>query len=159
MQADDMEPQFFEERRVSWQQDGISLEMTFSEGQISLGTDGGYALRLPLSVWQTAASLIASAAKGPDRRVKKQKMKKPVEVGVDPTYPNQGQPWTAVLDVELRNGWNGGKTVGQLAKTFGRSGGGIASRLVKLGIVEKREDARARKESHVPPDTPAAASA
>ena len=52
---------------------------------------------------------------------------------------NTGKPWTADLDDELRRLWEGSPKspagMRQIATHFGRSRGGIESRLTKLGLL------------------------
>lgn len=55
--------------------------------------------------------------------------------------PNTGQPWTSDLDGDLRTHWQEGRTVHQIADRMGRTNNAISSRLVRLGLVESREEA------------------
>ncbi|MFZ5479342.1 MAG: ATP-dependent helicase [Myxococcota bacterium] len=58
--------------------------------------------------------------------------------------PLQGKPWTADDDERLLDGWEGGKGLRALAEELGRSTSGVAARLVRVGAVETREQARRR---------------
>jgi hypothetical protein len=51
------------------------------------------------------------------------------------SQPNQGQPWTAESDAELRSLWQRKLTIRAIAEHFGRSRGAITARLARLGIV------------------------
>ncbi len=48
---------------------------------------------------------------------------------------NQGKPWTAEADNQLRKEFANGVLLGDIAQTHGRTYGGIASRMKKLGLV------------------------
>lgn len=63
--------------------------------------------------------------------------------------PNAGQPWTAGEDAHLKQRWNAGESARSLSVHFGRSVGAIAARLVKLGLIDDRAEARIRVESGV----------
>lgn len=62
--------------------------------------------------------------------------------GLAPTA--SGRRWTQEDDELLEEGWEAGETSGELALKLGRSVSAIAARLVRLGIVDTREEARAR---------------
>lgn len=48
---------------------------------------------------------------------------------------NAGKPWSDELDQRLKEAYNGGVSVKEIAKEMGRTTGSISSRLVKLGLV------------------------
>ncbi len=50
-----------------------------------------------------------------------------------PQPTRAGRPWTDEEDARLTAGFDGGETVGKLARSFGRSLSAIRLRLVKLG--------------------------
>ncbi len=54
---------------------------------------------------------------------------------------HQGQVWTAELDNSLREMYYSGVPVREIAAALGRTQGGIAARLKKLGIIDARSDA------------------
>ncbi|OLY94594.1 UvrD/REP helicase N-terminal domain-containing protein [Cnuella takakiae] len=49
-------------------------------------------------------------------------------------FPNAYEPWTPMLDSELKRLYTQGKKIGEIARHFGRQPGAIGSRLKKLGI-------------------------
>lgn len=57
---------------------------------------------------------------------------------------NQGARWSEAEDQRLREVWHSTETptLAQVAAQFERNEGGIAARLVKLGVYEDREAAR-----------------
>jgi hypothetical protein len=55
--------------------------------------------------------------------------------------PNAGKPWNIADDETLRGLFDAGRPVADIAKTFQRTQGSIASRLVMLGKVPDRESA------------------
>lgn len=67
-------------------------------------------------------------------------------VPADPTRPNAGRPWTSAQDAELAARWTAGETARVLSRDLGRSPGAIAARLVRLGLVDDRAEARLRTE-------------
>jgi hypothetical protein len=127
-----------EERSFKWEQHGLKVELRVAEDLIELISDDGQAFKAPRDFWETVSSIIASC------KPKKVTQKKARREVTDITRPNQGQPWSPSLDEELRQMWEAGRTARDLAAHFGRTTGGVASRLVKLGIVESRDDVRAR---------------
>ena len=50
------------------------------------------------------------------------------------TYPNAGKAWSATDDASLQQFFNDGKSVEELASSFGRTANGIRQRLERLGI-------------------------
>jgi len=123
----------------------VSVKQTFAWGtperryELTIGKDDaalsipGLAdcLRAPLSEW-AALSEVLSQALAP---AAKSNRKSPT-----PSAPNNGQPWNGELDARLRTRWDEGATVPVLAKEFGRTTGGLSSRLVKIGAVQGRDD-------------------
>ncbi len=55
-----------------------------------------------------------------------------------------GKSWSEDEDQELMDAWEEGETVSELAERFERSKSGIAARLVRLGLVSSRKEARRR---------------
>jgi len=47
---------------------------------------------------------------------------------------NAGQPWTEILDEELRTFWRSNSSISAAAKHFKRTNGAIKARLERLGI-------------------------
>ncbi len=56
-----------------------------------------------------------------------------------------GLAWTIEQDSELLSTWEAGSGLAALAATFGRSEGSIVSRLVRVGAVQTRDEARRRR--------------
>jgi hypothetical protein len=54
-----------------------------------------------------------------------------------------GKPWTPGEDMALAAALDAGKSVQEIAQLHGRSPGGIAARMVKLGIISERKEAYA----------------
>ncbi|MFH1467390.1 MAG: hypothetical protein ABIO70_23605 [Pseudomonadota bacterium] len=61
--------------------------------------------------------------------------------GTAPGRP-MGRPWPPEDDLALAERWRAGESVAALAERFGRTGGAIAARLVKLGLAEDRQSVR-----------------
>lgn len=63
--------------------------------------------------------------------------------------PNQaskaGKPWTREEDMRLIAAFDARVSIEKLAETHGRSKGGIAARLVRLGKIEERADVYSRE--------------
>lgn len=57
---------------------------------------------------------------------------------------NQGRPWTEAEDDVLGEAWDRGEGLRDLAARFGRSTSAVAARLVRLGVVATRDEARRR---------------
>ncbi len=55
-----------------------------------------------------------------------------------------GKAWTEEEDEDLSNGWTDGDTLDALATALGRSASAVAARLVRLGLVADRGEARRR---------------
>ncbi len=53
------------------------------------------------------------------------------------TYPNAYRSWSEQEDEKLKELFNDGNPVDDLAKTFGRKNGAIKARLIKLGLIEE----------------------
>ncbi len=58
--------------------------------------------------------------------------------------PTQGRPWSQPDDDALASRWEAGEGLGALAAHFARSTSAIAARLVRLALVDTREEARRR---------------
>jgi DNA helicase II / ATP-dependent DNA helicase PcrA len=56
-----------------------------------------------------------------------------------------GKPWTPDQDEVLREAWLGGAGVAEIGLQMGRSRDAIAARLVRLGLVTSRTEARSRR--------------
>lgn len=52
---------------------------------------------------------------------------------------NAGKPWTSEDDAALCRMFDEGSSVREMSQYFGRSRGGIAARLVRLGKIEERK--------------------
>lgn len=80
-------------------------------------------------------------------RLKPRKMKEIVEEvmrrGDAPS--SAGRSWLPEEDDQLAAGWDDGETLTSLAERFGRSTSGIAARLVRIGVVGSRAEARERE--------------
>lgn len=69
------------------------------------------------------------------------------ELGPTTTAPKPaaaGQKWTEEQLSRIRRGWLAGEGLAALAAAVGRTPNGVAARLVRLGLVESRDEARAR---------------
>ena len=62
--------------------------------------------------------------------------------------PHAGRPWTCEEEAQLITEFDAGMPVDQLAQEHGRSKGGIAARLVKLGKINERSDMYVREPEH-----------
>jgi len=61
------------------------------------------------------------------------------------TPPSQaGKPWSADEDRRLLDAFDQGASLAELTAAHGRSNGGIASRLVRLGRIKERAEIHAR---------------
>lgn len=107
-----------------------------------LKTSDGQVLDLPEADWRALSDAVARLFGPSDRAEPKAK----------PVLPNAGQPWTADMDKTLVAIWRAGRTVGQIAAEMGRSRGAISSRLVRLGLVDNREQAEGAAEARPPRD-------
>ncbi|GAA0594311.1 hypothetical protein [Caenispirillum bisanense] len=65
----------------------------------------------------------------------------------DDLPPNAGAAWDEEQDTQLAQRWYAGDTIGEIARDFGRTDGSISSRLVRIGLVENREEARSRRKT------------
>lgn len=65
----------------------------------------------------------------------------------DAASGNAGSAWTEEEDRRLLDAFDQGSTVDQLAHAHGRSKGGIASRLVRLGRIKERAEIYVRGEA------------
>lgn len=61
---------------------------------------------------------------------------------LEPT--SAGEPWRPDDDDALAAAWDAGDGLAELAERLGRSTSGVAGRLVRIGVVESREEARRR---------------
>lgn len=53
-------------------------------------------------------------------------------------HPNAYMPWTKVLDDKLKEDFANGSSIDDLVKSYGRKKGAIRSRLIKLGLITKK---------------------
>lgn len=67
---------------------------------------------------------------------------RPAEKRASENPPNAGKPWSPQEDDQLLAEYHAGQTVPQLAQLHARTTGAIRSRLVHLGEIENRRDAR-----------------
>jgi hypothetical protein len=67
-----------------------------------------------------------------------------VEKALPPGPANAGTAWSTAADRQLEALWKEGSSLASLAETFGRTRGSITARLVRLGIVDSRDEAIAR---------------
>lgn len=68
--------------------------------------------------------------------INNKKLKKTSNVNLE----NQGKPWDSTQDEQLIRMFNDGLVVSAIAAEMKRSDGGIRARLVKLGLIENRND-------------------
>jgi DNA primase len=72
---------------------------------------------------------------------------KPAKVAYRPV--NQGKAWSIAHEAELKEQWIAGATVKEVALSLGRTISGVAARLVRLGLVGSRDEARRRRRRRV----------
>lgn len=87
------------------------------------------------------AAGIAAGRSGAPAAVTPKTLRRPAAEGPS----NQGIPWTEAEDVALAEAWQAGEGLAALAARFGRSVSGVAARLVRIGEVETRDEARRRR--------------
>jgi hypothetical protein len=115
---------------------GRKIELRISDSEIVVADDCGQSFKAPTEVWDAVSKIIATRnAESPVHQ----------DYALNKSYPNQGQPWTESLDERLTELWNSGAPSAAICTALGRNMGGISSRLVKLGIVNKRQEVRKRK--------------
>lgn len=61
---------------------------------------------------------------------------------LDAAPERNGKPWTEQEDVDLRRAFQSGVAPAELVASHRRSAGGVASRLVKLGLIDERSKFR-----------------
>ena len=88
-------------------------------------------LHAPVPEWAALVEVLSQAL----YPTAKSKAKAPT-----PGAPNNGQPWNEEIDARIRTCWDEGATVPFLAQEFGRTTGGVTSRLVKIGAVKGKDD-------------------
>ncbi|MBO0841288.1 MAG: hypothetical protein J2O49_10775, partial [Sciscionella sp.] len=119
MPANDQEPPQIELRVMGADDDGRMV----ADGTVRLPTDGLAAVGQVLHRILTGIAALYGQPIG----------------SASPKPANGNQPWTAELDERLASRWaqapdtTAAKAIATLAEEFGRSRGGIRSRLVKLG--------------------------
>jgi hypothetical protein len=123
-----------EERVVRWVHQDRKFEMRISDDNVEMISDDGQVFKAQLEIWNTISSVLAARTMGV-----------PTPKREGSTRAHQGEPWSAELDHELRQLWMAGETVANLSAHFGRTTGGIASRLTRLEIVASRKEAKSRK--------------
>lgn len=67
---------------------------------------------------------------------------RPAEKKASENPPNAGKPWSAEEDDQLLVEYHAGQKVLQLAQRHARTAGAIRARLVRLGEIENRRDAK-----------------
>ena len=73
-----------------------------------------------------------------------------IAINAEPHHENQGKPWTAELDRQLRQMASEGADVKYLSETFKRSRGAIRGRLEKLGIVLEPASSKTEDNENLP---------
>lgn len=124
---------------AEWETSRGTFRLTVVGSQAELLTPEGQSLELLVGEWSALAEAISEIV--PLSNILERRRSSVTA----PRAPNNGQPWSQELDKELCARWGGGMDVRSLATHFGRSTGGIASRLAKLGVVASRDEARARR--------------
>lgn len=114
-----------------------------AEGPARLVTPDGVVIELSDSDWGALALAIARVVPSDKRPIQSKK------IGAALAGPNAGKPWDAGQDAALRRCWMAGESARSLSLRFGRSAGGIAARLVKLGLIDERAEARLRSDESV----------
>lgn len=120
-------------RSIAWDVAGRRFRMSAAGDRLTLETSDGR-MSLTRHEWQGVAAALASLhppAPPPAPRAL-------------PEAPSNGRAWTEELDTALCQGWYAGEGLAVLAARFGRTEGGIASRLVRLDCVADRDEARLR---------------
>jgi hypothetical protein len=119
---------------AEWAIDGqqYSLRQT-STGALFAIADGRF-LELKTDEWLQLADAI--------NRMHDSTVARAVSTHSESRLMNAGKPWNSELDAELAEKWNAESSIAEIARHFSRTTGAIASRLVRLGLVESREDAR-----------------
>lgn len=59
-----------------------------------------------------------------------------------PARVRAGEAWTSIEDQDLQYGFHCGRSLGELCEHHGRTDGAIFSRLVRLGLVPSKQEAR-----------------
>jgi hypothetical protein len=108
-----------------------------------LVTPDGVVTELSDPDWGALALAIARVVPSHKRPIQSKKMSAAL------ARPNAGKPWDAAQDADLRRSWMAGESARSLSLRFGRSAGGIAARLVKLGLINERAEARLRSDESV----------
>lgn len=62
----------------------------------------------------------------------------------DPSLAQAGKPWAQEETQRLLDAFDAGTPIAELARSHGRTKGGIAARLVKLGRIDERSEAYQR---------------
>jgi hypothetical protein len=122
---------------------GLFQLVTTDRGMtFELRTPGGQKLKLSRTEWSTLRTELAVhfSATETHRR------------GADSKPASHGKPWSKDLDRELVRRWIAKEPLRTIAASMDRSRGGITSRLVFLGVVANREEARERRDG--PPEFP-----
>ncbi|WP_048708957.1 hypothetical protein [Microvirga massiliensis] len=127
-------------KTLQWEVDERSFHFTTDGVVGELQTPDGQVITLSMGEWHAIS--IGLTELGPVAKSSKYKAAMP---------PNVGQPWSEELDAHLKARWTDGADVRQLAAEFGRSRGGITSRLVRLGLVPDRQSSDSRIPAVPPP--------
>jgi len=108
----------------------VSLPLTAGTDRFLIEANDGEAIHLSFDEWD---ALLRAVAKARSLRPKHRRN--------GPAAANHGLPWSADDDAALTVCWKAGDALDSLTGRFGRSEGGIAARLRRLGLIESREEA------------------
>jgi hypothetical protein len=125
-------------KSVEWEVGGRPFCFITDDRTGELRTPDGQVVILSLDEWHAFALGLGKVAPGKKGRTRK---------GPPADAPNQGSRWSLEDDAHLTSRWEQGADVEQLSEEFGRGSGGITARLVRLGLVEDRQEARRRQGS------------
>ncbi|EQB01881.1 hypothetical protein [Sphingobium baderi] len=127
-------------RILTWHSGDNRFELVVHTDKSTLLLFDGQIVELANSDWTALAEavrmVVPSASEGGKAKVAK--ARKPKQ-----SAANQGSRWTPKEDKKLLHLWQeDGVTIEDLMQCFGRNGGGITSRLVRLGASPTRDDIR-----------------
>lgn len=108
----------------------VSLPLDGAPPRMVLTSSDGETLHVSIGEWQALIAAVDQARRLTARLSAPQ-----------PNAPNHGKPWTSEADAALTVCWRAGDRLSALAARFGRTPGGISSRLCHLGVVQSREEA------------------
>jgi len=124
-----------QERRIFYVGLTRAMETVFLEA--SRGNPSKFIAELRLAKSPAPARQAGPPAKSPPPT-------RPARAPDIPAGPERRKPWRPEEDTALTAGWMAQEGLDALAMRLGRSTRGIAARLVRLGLVESREEARRR---------------